>query len=268
MHVYRIKSKTSGKSYVGQTRNTVARRWYDHCWRASQKKTVFAKAISKYGADDFEVTTLNSGPIDTADAREIAAIAEFHCLIPSGYNQLAGGRGAYDVKQSTRDKLSIILKNRKVTASARAKSSATKTGKPINSRPTQDHNGDNLPKYINRKGCGYSVKMNQLRRSFQSIALTMDEKLQLAKACLHQWQQTGHAPRVKKLKLHCPYSKGLPVGVCKYHRITKLGVVQEGYCVTTLKPRKYWISAKWTMEEKLQLAMDYLNKMQAGLIEG
>ena len=49
--IYKITNKVNGKSYIGQTRNTVEFRWRQH-YKAKDNK-YFHRAIQKYGKENF-----------------------------------------------------------------------------------------------------------------------------------------------------------------------------------------------------------------------
>ena len=71
--IYQAKSKTTNKIYVGQTQDTktkdnkqykygVVGRWSDHVSSALRgSKTPLATTIQELGADDFELTCLETG---------------------------------------------------------------------------------------------------------------------------------------------------------------------------------------------------------------
>lgn len=103
--IYKAKSKTSGKEYVGQTQDTKTRdtkpykygiigRWSDHVSSAFRgAKTPLAKAIMEFGADDFELTCLEKDlPENTLDEREAHWIATLNTITPHGYNVMLHSR--------------------------------------------------------------------------------------------------------------------------------------------------------------------------------
>jgi hypothetical protein len=103
--IYQIRNKTSGKCYIGQTQNTKVRdgipykygisgRWSDHVSTAFRSyKTPLSKAIFEYGADDFDLTVLESEvPEEMLDEREAHWIAHNNTTIPNGYNVMRHSR--------------------------------------------------------------------------------------------------------------------------------------------------------------------------------
>lgn len=56
--VYKITNKINGKVYIGQTTETLEKRWKRHCGYQLNDGTYFHNAIKKYGADNFSVELL------------------------------------------------------------------------------------------------------------------------------------------------------------------------------------------------------------------
>jgi hypothetical protein len=103
--IYQAKSKSSGKVYVGQTqsfkvknaapyRYGVMGRWSDHVSSAMRGATApLAEAIRTLGADDFEVTPLETDVAhERLDEREAYWIATLNTVAPNGYNVMRHAR--------------------------------------------------------------------------------------------------------------------------------------------------------------------------------
>lgn len=100
--IYRATCKATGKSYVGQTRDTktkagrpyaygVVGRWNDHV--SCRSTTPLGLAISEHDPDSFVVDTLESGiPEENLDEREAHWIATLNTIVPHGYNKMRHGR--------------------------------------------------------------------------------------------------------------------------------------------------------------------------------
>jgi len=113
--IYRVTSKTSGKSYVGQTRKRLATRKRTHfkSSKRDRRNNKFYNAIKKYGFDDFTWEVLYKDiPLEEVDLAEICAIYT-HDTFHSGYNSTTGGENGYVVSDETRVKLSKSQKGRK-----------------------------------------------------------------------------------------------------------------------------------------------------------
>ena len=71
--IYLIKSKTSGKCYVGQTNHTAIERWRGHLDTMKRISGCVAlySAIRKYGELDFEVKEIISGKFSKKELNEL-----------------------------------------------------------------------------------------------------------------------------------------------------------------------------------------------------
>lgn len=87
-YIYKVTNKVTGKSYIGQTRNSIEFRWRQH-YKAKDNK-YFHRAIQKYGVDNFEVTTLECCDFEQLNEREIYYISKYNTF-QNGYNLTKGG---------------------------------------------------------------------------------------------------------------------------------------------------------------------------------
>lgn len=112
-YIYKATSKTSGKSYIGQTNSTIHQRFYNkirgHVPVALDGSNLhFHRAIRKYGIDDFEITILETVDTDKLNEREKYWIA-YYDTFNNGYNMTTGGDGSpgrvlsEETKQTIRD---------------------------------------------------------------------------------------------------------------------------------------------------------------------
>lgn len=124
----------NGKSYIGQTRQTMKRR-AERGGRKYRESTAFYSAINKYGFENFTVEILETVEsddldtlIDTLNALETKLIKEHKTLCPNGYNIDIGG-SARVVAQETRDKIKRTLTGKKHTPERRLNQSLARIGK-------------------------------------------------------------------------------------------------------------------------------------------
>ena len=99
MYVYQITNLINNKQYIGIT-NDYKKRWSNHkCY--NNPDMVIAKAIKKYGVENFKFELLYSGlSLEDASNKEIQLIKEKRTLVPNGYNVALGGfNGATGVQQ-------------------------------------------------------------------------------------------------------------------------------------------------------------------------
>lgn len=90
MYLYNIVNQINQKEYIGIT-NNYKKRWSNHrC--CNSPNMVIAKAIKKYGVENFSFNILERGlSLEEANEIEIATIAERGTLVPNGYNVSKGG---------------------------------------------------------------------------------------------------------------------------------------------------------------------------------
>lgn len=93
--IYKFTSKTSGKTYIGQTRQTAearanAHRTGSHNPKNKSYNSKFYRAIRKYGWDDFEHEILNTCKPDELNDWECKYITEYDSY-HNGYNETTGG---------------------------------------------------------------------------------------------------------------------------------------------------------------------------------
>ena len=100
--IYELRSKTSGKSYYGQTTYDPSARFEKHVNKAKNSPEEGCKhlnaAINLYGPNDFEIIVRGVYPIDELDQKEIEIIALYDAT-KTGYNISEGG-GGYRGKRS------------------------------------------------------------------------------------------------------------------------------------------------------------------------
>ncbi len=130
--VYQLTSKTSGKSYIGVSKNMPKR--IEHHRSKRSRCLALKSAINKYGWSDFVQVVLA-----TVDTVEAAGILEAHYVstvgtqVPGGYNIREGGQ-YYEMSDSTKMKISKALRGRPrkpLTAEHKQKLSALKIGKKL-----------------------------------------------------------------------------------------------------------------------------------------
>ena len=97
--IYLITNKVNGKIYIGQTKNTLKRRWYEHCNKAKRNPTKhFEHAINKYGPNNFTVIQIDSAnSFKELDKKEDCWIEYYKASDPKMvYNSLKGGQMRFE----------------------------------------------------------------------------------------------------------------------------------------------------------------------------
>lgn len=133
MIVYLIKNLVTGKCYVGQTRRTLAQRFYAHkrvVGKANACKAL-SDAMKAHGTANFTIELLRTCASQAEmDAWEVKLIAELGTFAPGGYNLTRGGGGKSGYKHSPEsvEKMAASHRGKPLTAEHKAKVSASLKG--------------------------------------------------------------------------------------------------------------------------------------------
>jgi len=110
-HIYKVTNKITNKIYIGETLNTIEKRFYQHCkdaFNETYKNYYFYRSIRKYGIENFEITELQT--VYNSDRRllkkQILEIEENYIKeydsFNNGYNSNSGGRHPLEVSVETK----------------------------------------------------------------------------------------------------------------------------------------------------------------------
>jgi group I intron endonuclease len=118
--IYGLRCKTTGKWYVGQTKNKFKSRWNAYRRGDVQYQHKLRHALEKYGFDDFECVILEVCPKD----KEILNVQEVYWIqkynsIENGYNIRAGGVQG-EMSLESRTKMSNAKKGKKFSEEHKA----------------------------------------------------------------------------------------------------------------------------------------------------
>ena len=127
--IYKWTNKVNGKKYIGQTVNP-RKRYLQHKNGERADSQVIDRAILKYGPKNFDYTVLLTIHANTReelrgllDEAEIALIRleQSYYKTGLGYNMTLGGmtRGSYTHTETTKLKLSRIMKGKKLSETAK-----------------------------------------------------------------------------------------------------------------------------------------------------
>lgn len=114
-HVYLVTNLCNGTQYVGQTLTGVCERWKRHCHSALRGCGYLARAVKKYGKENFKVEVLLCCTEPLLDYAERHYIAEYKTLAPVGYNLTSGGDYGGSMSNATRKKMRTSAKRVKHT---------------------------------------------------------------------------------------------------------------------------------------------------------
>lgn len=93
--IYCCRNKINGKLYIGKTSKTLEKRMLYHVYDSKRPRTLFHKAIAKYGIDAFHISVLDSSD----DEKELSMLEQIYIDMFSssirdiGYNLTYGGDG-------------------------------------------------------------------------------------------------------------------------------------------------------------------------------
>ena len=107
--IYRVTNIITGKSYVGQTRQTLEKRWKQHLTDSKRKRFnyYFYNAIRKYGPHSWTKEIVEEiFDIELLNERERYWISFFNTM-NDGYNMTSGGEQGKIFSDASRQKLSL-----------------------------------------------------------------------------------------------------------------------------------------------------------------
>src|SRR5271166_3766517 len=111
MIIYRSTNLFNYKMYIGQTKQPLSIRWYQHK-HDMRFKTHFCKALKKYGPECFIIEVLEEvDSIELLDEREIYWI-KYYNTFNNGYNETTGGGNNRVLSQKSKEKMSKSQKER------------------------------------------------------------------------------------------------------------------------------------------------------------
>ena len=129
MRIYLITNCVNSKQYVGQTVQSLQKRWARHCWCSTRKSNMpISLAIAKYGVASFEMVELAVCNTQAElDAAEVHWVNVLDTWAPHGYN-LRAGNGPGTMSAITRARISAALRGRKQTPEHRQRLVVAHTG--------------------------------------------------------------------------------------------------------------------------------------------
>lgn len=115
--IYKITNRLNGKLYIGQTRQTIEKRFIQH----SKADSPLGNAMRDCGLDNFTIEVIEEcATQDQANDRERFWIKVLNCKVPDGYNRSNGGEGnkyipSVTVKRQFIDRLKSLRNSRKIS---------------------------------------------------------------------------------------------------------------------------------------------------------
>lgn len=94
-YIYKITNKINGKTYIGETIQTISKRWSRHCYDAKRGATDHLhSAMRLYGIENFIIEEVEFCSTESRFERESYYIILYNTLEPHGYNWLLYQCGA------------------------------------------------------------------------------------------------------------------------------------------------------------------------------
>jgi group I intron endonuclease len=235
--IYLITSP-SGKKYVGQTIQSLDKRWKQHI-DASKKEykdhcKVLNKSLKKYGEKHFNIEILEECDDEYLNEKEILYIEKYNTIVPNGMNIKNGGSNGkhhFDTKQ----KISDSLKGREISFETRLKLSNTKN--------------PDLPMYMLKMIDGYRICNHPMG----------PEKRFISKSKSDEYNYDRAVQYLTKLN-----NLTEPILVIKSENETYIQKHKNGYCVKFPGEKsKYFVSKSLSLEELYKNALSYLNELKS-----
>ena len=120
--IYKITNLVNNKIYIGQTINSIDKRFKQHLSQVNYANICSAlySAFTKYGKENFIIESIVSGEYSREELNELEIfyIKKFDSLSPNGYNLQSGGN-SFMVVESVKKQTSEKLKGREITWKAK-----------------------------------------------------------------------------------------------------------------------------------------------------
>jgi len=153
MIIYKITNTINNKIYIGQTTQTILKRWKRHTWNCTKKRNIMliTKAIIKYGDDKFKIEEIDTAKdINELNEKEIFYIKKYNSVSPNGYNISLGG-GNFIMSKKTRKKISESNKGKTISDETRKRLSDSHKGYIVKESTKKKLSKINKLKIIDKK---------------------------------------------------------------------------------------------------------------------
>ena len=164
--IYKIVNKINGTLYVGQTTQSLSKRWEDHKYASKIEDYPIYRAIRKYGIGNFYISLLDTAKNqEELDLKEIYYGEYLNTMRPNGYN-LRLGQGQGHTSEETKDKISRANKG-KLTGNKNPRfgnSHTMETRKKISESRKGKYLGKDNPNFGNKWSKEAKEKASEKRR--------------------------------------------------------------------------------------------------------
>lgn len=192
MIVYKITNLINGKIYIGQTINSIEKRFYYHCYD-NRSNSAIHKAIKKYGKQNFIIEEIDKAACRFGlNYKERFWILTLNSLDKSvGYNLKSGGDCGGSPNKEIRQKIGDSNRGRVTPQIVKDKISKSLKNRIF----TQEHK-DRISSALRGVKKNYTIKLSDERKqalatSRRGIQLTEEEKLSISNAKNKTYNQRG-----------------------------------------------------------------------------
>lgn len=126
--IYKITNIVNNKIYIGQTIQTLQKRFKRHIRSMKKEKYPLYNSMNIYGIENFKIETICECLVVDLDRMEIFYIQELSTLAPFGYNLTSGGGGMRNPSAETRLKMRNSHLGKKLSPETCKKLSEVRTG--------------------------------------------------------------------------------------------------------------------------------------------
>lgn len=248
--IYKITNICNNKVYIGQTRNTITHRWYQHKQCAKRllkygydnsknesiKHSALYNAMIFHGIDKFIIEQIVTTTYELLNEEEKKHITMLNSLVPNGYNLLCGG--------NQQEHSNITIDHIRKTKWSRIDSNRNVKLQGLPPKVTYRNKGTYEEIVINHHTlCKHKVFSTKTYSSLEDAKSACIE-------FLNNLETNGIT--------YTPNKNGvnLPKGVC---------LIENGYRVNKVINKKCYdkkfVNTNLTMEEKHNLAIEYLKQI-------
>jgi hypothetical protein len=234
--IYLITSP-SGKNYIGQTIQSLDKRWKQHI-DASKKEykdhcKVLNKSLRKYGDKHFKIEILEECDQEYLDDKELFYINKYNTIVPNGMNIKKGGSNGLH-HPDTKQKISDSLKGRQVSFETRLKLSNTMN--------------PDLPMYMLKMQNGYRICNHPMGPEKRFISKSKTDEYNYNRAI-------EYLDKLNNLKD--------PIIVVKSEYEKYIQKHKNGYCVKYPGEKSKYFVSKTSLDKLYENALSYLNELKS-----
>ena len=194
MIVYKAVNKLNGRIYVGQTAKPLEVRVYEHYKSSKKPKSIFHKALSKYGVLGFDWIILQDCIEDKAelDRLEIYYQKQYNA-VDDGYNMVYMGGGGYNQASVNSNKEKLGKSWEEIYTPAGLNTMQNKV-LPILREVGKPYRFDNIPSELQKEYASKGGKSHKGKKESEQTKQNISQGLKKSK----KFQQSKQNPEYKK----------------------------------------------------------------------